>query len=432
MAAISMRVESAKRLTMVDQDTAVLIGDMNLLRCFCHSGIPTFVVSRKPRDVLRFSKYYQDGCLVTDPASDPDRFVSDLLEVGQRFSKRPTLYFCDDSVLLTVSRRRRVLEPLFRFALPPPQIVEDLVNKSGFARLAQHRGLPVPKTLVSTRIATTEDIVHEIPLPCIFKPDSRHYGWYDLPLIHQEGRAPQKVLRANTPEEVGQLLASMRRDVDRFVVQPFIPGGARSIYSVHAYYTRQSEPLVSFVGRKIRTFPKESGTSTCLELVHEPSLAAMAKDVLTGLQFVGPAKLDFIRDARDGRFYLLEVNARYTLWNYLGAVSGINIPIAAWADLHGEPYSGHTHYRTDVKWVALRADIQAFLRDYHRDHELTWWQWLRSLQGPKVYHLFAWNDPLPFLRNVLIEGRREPTVPSAEQQRRVGVQEPSGQPRGMP
>jgi hypothetical protein len=32
------------------------------------------------------------GCLVMDSAFDTDRFVSDLLAVGKRFSKNPVLY----------------------------------------------------------------------------------------------------------------------------------------------------------------------------------------------------------------------------------------------------------------------------------------------------------------------------------------------------
>jgi D-aspartate ligase len=400
---------SASR-AIVDQDTAVLIGDMNLLRCFSESHIPTYIVSRTPKDVLRFSKYYHGGCTVADPDPDPERFVASLVEVGKRFKRKPVLYFCDDSVLLAISRRRDVLEPYFLFILPPSEMVEDLVNKTKFGRLADKLHLPVPRTLVAMDIGTVDDIVRDIGLPCIFKPDSRHYGWYDLPMIREEGRLPQKVLRANTPEEAAHLLTCMRKQVGQFVVQPFLGGGADHVYSFHAYYNRQAKPLVSFVGRKLRTSPKESGTSTCLELIKDPEVDSLGREVLDKLHYVGPVKVDFMRDAVTERLYLLEVNVRHTLWNYLGAVSGINIPLAAWADLHGRPYAAPADYRTDVKWFALSSDITAFVREYRKEN-LTWRQWLCSYRGRKVYHMFAWHDPVPFLAQLLHRVRQYMRMP---------------------
>ena len=112
---------------------------------------------------------------------------------------------------------------------------------------------------------------------------------------------------------------------------------------------------------------------------------------------VGPVKLDYKRDPSSGRFYLLEVNPRFSLWNHLGAASGVNLPLVAYRDLTGQPAGAKATATPGVRWLALGDDARAFLRDYRPAGELDWTSWLRSLRGPKVYDVFAWDDASPLV-----------------------------------
>lgn len=42
------------------------------------------------------------------------------------------------------------------------------------------------------------------------------------------------------------------------------------------------------------------------------------------------------------------------------------------------------------------ADFRAF-KEYHQRGQLGFKDWLKSISGAKVFALFAWDDPLPFL-----------------------------------
>jgi predicted ATP-grasp superfamily ATP-dependent carboligase len=88
--------------------------------------------------------------------------------------------------------------------------------------------------------------------------------------------------------------------------------------------------------------------------------------VVRRIGLVGPCKLDVIRDVRAGRWVLLEVNARYNLWHYLGAVHGINLLKVAYDYLTGGAVETMRAYRPNVRWCNLEA--------------------------------FAWDDPLPATR----------------------------------
>src|SRR5205809_5774388 len=143
--------------TRVSPVAAVLLTDLNLLRCFAGLGVPTVVGSSDASDVTFSSRYCRHKEVIA-PVSDPERALHDLLAVGRKFPHRPVLFYGDDATLLLVSRNREHLARYYRFLLPEPDLVEDLVDKTRFARLASRLALPVPRTVVSRALKTPEDV----------------------------------------------------------------------------------------------------------------------------------------------------------------------------------------------------------------------------------------------------------------------------------
>ena len=109
-------------------------------------------------------------------------------------------------------------------------------------------------------------------------------------------------------------------------------------------------------------------------------------------------EMDFKRSAANGRFYLLEINTRFNLWHHLGAKNGVNLPRVAYDYLvHGarpRPLQAKLAYR----WLSFSYDRLAY-RELAAAGKLGPLRWLWSLiQAPKVYAIFSWTDPAPFLR----------------------------------
>ncbi|APR80567.1 Hypothetical protein A7982_05914 [Minicystis rosea] len=104
------------------------------------------------------------------------------------------------------------------------------------------------------------------------------------------------------------------------------------------------------------------------------------------------------------------MNPRFSLWNHLGAASGVNLPLLAYRDLTGARVEVAGPARTGLRWLSLADDMRAFVRDYAPAGELSFPAWIASLRGPKVYDIFAWDDASPFFINLaraLRERRRE-------------------------
>jgi predicted ATP-grasp superfamily ATP-dependent carboligase len=156
--------------------------------------------------------------------------------------------------------------------------------------------------------------------------------------------------------------------------------------------------LASFVGRKIRTYPPVDGESSFIELARDASLDDLGRYVAARLPLKGVFKMDFKRDPGDSRWYLLEINARFNLWHYLGAHNGVNLMRAAYDFLiDGAQWEPRT-YSTKKRWLSLGIDFACYRR-LAKAGQLSFGAWLASiLFSRNVYNVFAWSDPGPWLR----------------------------------
>ena len=146
----------------------------------------------------------------------------------------------------------------------------------------------------------------------------------------------------------------------------------------------------------MRTFPVGAGESAFIELAHDEGLEALGREVAARCPLQGLFKMDFKRDPRDGRWHLLEINARASLWLNLGAANGVNLPRVAYDYLvYGrapEPLRALTRYR----WLSLGLDWRA-ARELARRGDLGFIAWARSILASRnIYNLFSWTDPAPW------------------------------------
>jgi predicted ATP-grasp superfamily ATP-dependent carboligase len=149
-----------------------------------------------------------------------------------------------------------------------------------------------------------------------------------------------------------------------------------------------------FTGRKIRTAPRLYGFSTYVEITDNDEVRRLGRSILERIGFSGVAKVDFKRDPRTKRLYLLEINPRFNLWHHAGAAAGVSIPALVYRDCI-EPGSARAagRARAGVRWVDAHADWQAFEGSHAR--------WLAEMLTADVNESFMLRDPLPGLDDLL-------------------------------
>jgi predicted ATP-grasp superfamily ATP-dependent carboligase len=143
--------------------------------------------------------------------------------------------------------------------------------------------------------------------------------------------------------------------------------------------------------------PDDFGTGCVVESIAIPELLAPTLRLWRNLAYQGMAEVEYKRDARDGQFKLIEINARHWDWHRLGRASGVNLSWVAYSHLTGKTVVPSRRPIVRMKWIAEDALLLHCARAIYRRQPglVDLWQ---HLSGRRMYGIFAWNDPLPFLR----------------------------------
>jgi len=318
----------------------------------------------------------------------PEEIVAALLRLADDCPRPPVLFPQTDGTLLLASRHRDRLAEGLRLALADPELIEDLVDKGRFQALAERHGLPVPRArrVAPAPGAPLPDI--DVAFPLVVKPLTRTPAWAAF-------QGSGKALRVADAVEFGALWPQLSVVGTDLVAQQLIDGPESRIESFHVYVDDAGAIAGEFTGRKIRTFPLDYGQSTAVEVVWLPDVAEVGRDVIGRLGLRGVAKLDFKRDD-DGELHLLEINPRFNLWHYPGALAGVNLPAMVYADLTGTARPAADPAPGGVVWVDPLQDLRAA-----RASGISPVAWLRWLRGCAAVCGLAREDPFPFLRGKL-------------------------------
>ncbi|HYR33286.1 MAG TPA: hypothetical protein VEQ87_03255 [Burkholderiales bacterium] len=370
---------------------ALLLGGVNLVRALGLARIPVIVAAAEPFTPAMASRYCVGRCALP-PLAQRDAVAERLVRAGEALTgalcTRVPLFYGDDDQLGLVQDFRDALSPYFAFVLADPALSRALHSKQLFQALAECRGLPVPRRL-------HWDELEQFDAPVLVKPRVKT-DWDRSAVASQlfQGAGKARVFPDGAALLREPLAEALREEL---AIQEYIPGDDRSLWSFHGFADEQGRLLAWFIGRKIRTYPPLTGDSSYLELAHHPQLAALGRELVPRLGLKGVFKMDFKRHAANGRFHLLEVNARFNLWHYLGAKGGVNLSQVAYDYTTRGRIPLPAPVRTGYRWLSPRLDYLAY-RSLAARGELTRTRWLASLlSARKVYDLFAWTDPMPFV-----------------------------------
>src|SRR5262249_11177661 len=134
-----------------DGPAACVIGDLSMVRALGSRGIPVAVATAERGSPVTHSRYCRAVVPIPSVVDDPGRAVSALVDWARKQPLPPVLFYQGDHDLLALSRHRSELVPHLTCLLPPPELVEDCVDKLRFAALAERLQLPVPKTCALRR-----------------------------------------------------------------------------------------------------------------------------------------------------------------------------------------------------------------------------------------------------------------------------------------
>jgi len=383
---------------MTDRTGALVIGadyrGLTIVRSLGRRNIPVWIL-KSDRDLLATTSGYTRRSLPW-PAGTASDQAEYLLKLANSYKLDGWAVFpTGDETAAFLARRHTELKERFRLTTPPWEVLRWAYDKRLTHRLATDAGVDYPQTCYPANREQLAAVNCSFPLilkPAIKKDVNRF-------TIDKAWRVDHAAALFARYSEACEFV-----DPDLVMVQELIPGGGEAQFSYVALCA-DGRPMAWATARRTRQYPADFGhSSSFVETVDQPELEEPARRILSAMRYTGAVELEFKYDRRDGRFKLLDVNARLWTWHTLCQRAGIDFPYLLWRLARGEPIP-ELCGRRGVRWVRMSTDVLSAMSELLRG-KLSPQAYARSLRGPIEYALFASDDLLPGLLNLPLSAWR--------------------------
>ncbi|BCJ34271.1 ATP-grasp domain-containing protein [Actinocatenispora thailandica] len=353
-------------------------GGLGVIRSLGRAGVEMYAVREDPLAPAARSRYLRGRLDWLPDPDQPQRVLAGLARVAERIGRRAVLIPTDDAGAILLAEHGSVLRRWFSFAAPPPALPRRLAGKASLAALGRELGLPAVESVETRDPAEARRFAERVGYPVVAKLTA---PWRDT-----------GGLRSTTVVPDPTALATVYATGVPVLLQEHVPGND---WFFHGYCDADSVCRPAFTGRKHRSYPPHAGLTSLGECVPNAALTAELTALLSRLGYRGIMDCDLRRDARDGRFRLLDFNPRIgAQFRLFTTTDGVDVARAAHLDLTGRPVPDGVPV-AGRRFVVENYDTFAAL-GYLRRGELGLRAWLRSLRGVDEAAWFAADDLAPF------------------------------------
>jgi D-aspartate ligase len=376
-----------------DVGAVVVGGDyqgLGIVRSLGRQRIPVCVIDDE-RSIARRSRYATHSIRVEN-LRDEDRTVDAVLRIGRRLGLDGwVLYPTRDETVAAFARNRGPLSCQYRVPTPDWETVRWAWDKRNTYRLAERLGVPTPRTWYPEGIDSLAQIDGDPPFA--IKPAIKEH------FVYATGN---KAWRADSRDQLVELFRQATAVVPahELIVQELVPGGGTQQYAYCAFF-KDGSAVGGMTARRLRQHPPQFGrASTYVETVDVEEVEALSTPLLEAIGYYGLVELEYKLDPRDGRYKLLDFNARTWGYHSLGARAGVDFPHLLFRDQLGQAVE-RCRAAAGVRWVRLLTDLPTAFVEL-RAGCLDLRSYLRSLREVDVEAVFSRQDPIPGLLEVLL------------------------------
>lgn len=356
------------------------------VRALGKRGFEVWAGHRNRRAQSFYSRYCSRSIRYPAPSTEYERFGEFMTAFLRRHSCDVLLPTSDYSTLFA-STHRDELARLVRLAVPDAAALAIAMDKEKTLESAQRLGIETPLTHCPRTGEELRRLARSIEYPCVLKP-RRGAGAEGV----RYARSPADLLAFHNSTAPGKEPVF---DPAFPLIQEYVPG---EIHDVCALFN-QGKPVASLTQKRLKMVPPSGGSGVLNETTDEPRLRDRALTLLEGLDWHGPAQVEFKIDARDGTPKLMEVNGRF--WGTLGLAieAGVDFPYLTCRLASGKAIPSNPGYTVGLRHRWIVPDGLTYLfssRDRFRNFREFF-----SFRGDSRSEVCL-SDPLPFLHEMLL------------------------------
>lgn len=275
----------------------------------------------------------------------------------------------------------------FPASVPSPQVMQTLTDKWCFAEMLQGLGVARPKTILLRSLDEMSAL-----------SDSQYDGMFLKPLSSQEFalRHSVKAFRLEGKKHALGIMAGEEKSGGfPILLQEYIPGLADKYFLVDGFSDRHHRIRALIARRRLRMYPPAFGNSTFSETIPLGQVQEAVDTVgrlCSALRYRGIFDAEFKYDDRDGRYKIVEINARPWWFVEFATRCGVDLCRMAYDDALGLDVKQVTTYPAGRRCFYLHSDLAAHHAADPGVGGLL--RWFRSVKGADEI-LYCWDDPKP-------------------------------------
>jgi len=382
-------------MKMIDkQNSALVLGmfetGLGVIRSLARNGIKVYGFDFK-KDIAFYSRYVK-ARKCPHPLEEEQEFINQLIEFGKRKKHKPVLFITSDDFLIAVSRNITLLENYFLINMPNNSLIESIADKYQQYKLVQKTDINLPQTFIINEKTHITQIAETLNYPAFIKG-------LDVNSWRSKISGSVKGFEVNSKNDFVSKSNEIVEKGVNCIVQEIVQGPDTNHYKFCAYFSANGKMLNAFTLQKIRQNPIRFGVGSMVESIYNKELFALGEKLFRSINYVGVGSAEFKLDEKDGKFKLIEINARYWQQNILPTACGMNFPLTNYLDLTQKKIEVSLDFNNGIKWINIYMDFDSFLK-YRKIKELSFKQWFKSIKGKKVFSDWSWDDPLPALYEI--------------------------------
>jgi len=307
------------------------IGAVSTLQTFRRRGVPCWVPDLVPyyARLLGGARYHR----IPDLQLAESETVDALIRLSRTMARPPVLMPTYDGYAQLLARHRDAFAEVAFPCTGAAEGVDIVADQRAFGRWADRHvpGLPECRCLDEFTA-----------LPDDWQPAVVKRAYHEWVGAAGEGRPLREELRPFTfalirsPQDLSALRQRAGPFSEYLAIQKHIPGPIENGYSVGLYADRDCRIRTTFVSRKLRGWPLDSGTASSVQndVVPDAILDQVAM-IVGSLRLSGVVEVEYKKDERTGALHLMEINPR--CWTWIGITAGTEADIAwsAYQDMIG-------------------------------------------------------------------------------------------------
>lgn len=282
-----------------------------------------------------------DGAIISPLITDSN-YINFLIDICSRNSITAIISLFDiDIYIIAVNRERFIVHGIIPI-VSDSKVVEICNDKWLTMHFLKRHQFEYPKSYLSLRECELALNDHSVRFPLMLKP---RFGMGSIGLFQADNELELKVFYNKIETIIRQTYAkhaNFKCDPQTVIIEEKICGDEYGL-----------DILNDFDGNFVGCVPKKklqmrSGETDMAITVRSHQLEEFARYISNNLKHIGNLDVDLIRD-QDGRFFALDLNARFGGQYPFAQIAGANYPLQIIKWLQGKP--------TDLNLLRYEKDI---------------------------------------------------------------------------